>query len=619
MPLITLCRPALTSAFTTIFTSAALLRNFVRLVALPFIGIVVLSLSAMSAMSAMAAPAQQSSEDRPSQEMVVDDRVSEYELWPAMTLLRDPAAKLTLAEVLARRSDFLPPKSAYATLGLRMNAVWLRIPVFAREGGDGRWIFDVDYALLNFIDVYVLRDGEVVQRAALGNGRPLAGRPIKGRSHAVALNFTPGATHELLIRVETIGAMILPMKLSKLSAFHERAVNEQMLQGVLASVVLCLLIYSLLQWLSLREHLYINYSLLLIGSGLFSVHFFGVGTQFLWPDNLWAERHLAGIFSLLAAIGTALFIEEVLGSDLRATPRTALKLVAGLMAGVAVLHGLGVLDIFSVSVEMATLGLSPSLIGLPGAIARIRRGDSVGTYFMVAWLGYFAVSAIMIGVVKGVISANFWTLHAFQFGATVDMLIFIRIAVLRTNAIHLAAQRVSIERDALHSLAHSDPLTGVLNRRGLSSTLNLALSNCAAERMLAVYLLDLDQFKPVNDRYGHDVGDELLVAVSARLRACMRSGDVVARLGGDEFVILASGMHSEQQANDLGHKLLEAFAAPFQLSKHTCEIGCTIGYTLAPNDGIDAINLLKNADAAMYAGKEAGKNCVRRGAATVGL
>ena len=101
-------------------------------------------MSAMSAMSAMATPAQQSSEDRPSQEMVVDDRVSEYELWPAMTLLRDPAAKLTLAEVLARRSDFLPPKSAYATLGLRMNAVWLRIPVFVREGGDGRWIFDVE-------------------------------------------------------------------------------------------------------------------------------------------------------------------------------------------------------------------------------------------------------------------------------------------------------------------------------------------------------------------------------------------------------------------------------------------------------------------------------------------
>src|SRR6185436_2765737 len=105
-------------------------------------------------------------------------------------------------------------------------------------------------------------------------------------------------------------------------------------------------------------------------------------------------------------------------------------------------------------------------------------------------------AAIMGGLVAGRIDANFWTMHAFQFGASLDMLIFMRVAVLRSAAIHAAAQRATLEHDTLHSLAHSDPLTGLLNRRGLNVTLSAALHNCNPGNLLAVYMLDLDGFKP---------------------------------------------------------------------------------------------------------------------------
>jgi diguanylate cyclase len=126
-------------------------------------------------------------------------------------------------------------------------------------------------------------------------------------------------------------------------------------------------------------------------------------------------------------------------------------------------------------------------------------------------------------------------------------------------------------------------------------------------------MLDLDGFKQVNDRFGHDVGDELLVAVAQRLKAHLRSSDVVARVGGDEFVVMASGPHNERQAHDLGSKLLEAFEQPFDLSRQRCSVGLTIGYVLVPLDGVDAVDLLRRADAAMYLGKQSGKNCLRRG------
>jgi diguanylate cyclase (GGDEF)-like protein len=252
------------------------------------------------------------------------------------------------------------------------------------------------------------------------------------------------------------------------------------------------------------------------------------------------------------------------------------------------------------------------LLGLPGALRKARRGDSVGPWFMVAWLGYFVSSAILVGVVRGQIAANAWTLHSFQIGATLDMLVFMRIAVLRTAARHRDAQRAVRERDTLHSLAHSDPLTGLLNRRGLDDAMPAALARATRDKMLALYVIDLDGFKPVNDQYGHAVGDALLRIVAQRLRWSTRSGDIVARLGGDEFVVVAERLASERQAAELGRKLVEAFTSRFSLDAHSCAVSATVGYALAPGDALDAHTLLKNADVAMYAGKQEGKGRLMR-------
>lgn len=544
--------------------------------------------------------------------VALDSSTTTVELWPSTTFIHDPDSKLTISDVVAAPDKFKTLQSAYATLGLRQKVMWLQVPVSLAHDAHEDWILDIDYALLNRADVYLVVNGKIIREASLGIALPQASRSMRSRSLAVELNLKPGVIHTLILRIDTPGAMILPITLNSHSAFHARALNEQMLQGLLTSLVLCLLLYSLLQWVSLREPLYIKYALLIFGSGLFSVHFFGIGEQYLWPDESWIGDHAAGLSSLLAAFGTSLFVADVLGGDMSPKLRMAMRIVGAIFVVTGIGYALNVLDIYFVSIVMSFFSPLPSLLGVPGAIARMRRGDRTGAYFIAAWVTYAIASVVMIGVVRGAIGANFWTLHSFQIGATIDMLIFLRIAVLRSAAVHRAAQQATLEHDALLSLAHSDPLTGLLNRRGLQATLLAALPKATAQNILAVYMLDLDQFKPVNDQHGHDVGDELLVVAASRLRATMRAGDVVARLGGDEFVVMASGLHSEKQARELGHKLLDAFRLPFSLTQHTCHVGITIGYALAPADGNDALGLLKNADAAMYIGKQNGKNCVRR-------
>lgn len=546
--------------------------------------------------------------------LLLDDGQRRVELWPAVTVLADADKQWTLAQARAAQHRFAPPTTARNTLGHRRDAVWLRIPLQAAADSDGRWVLDLDYAVLNRVDVHLLdAQGQVLQQGRLGNLQPAASRPLPSRSHAMELRLQPGAQHELWLRVETLGGMIVPLTLSKEPEFLARALREQMLQGLLTGLGLCLLAYALAQWLTLREPVLIKYALLISGGILFSVVQFGIGAQYLWTDNVWMETHLAGLGALAASAGTFLFVEDVLrGPERHRFFSPVMKGGAILLGLVGWAYALNLIDVHAVSRVIGTVGLAPALMGLPGALRLARRGKSVGWYFLAAWLGYFITTSLMVGVIRGTVPANFWTLHSFQLGTTLDMLLFLRVLALRLHAVHEEALRVATERDRALSIAATDALTGLPNRRGLNSALAELLPRSGPGRLSAVYLLDLDGFKAVNDAHGHEVGDRLLVAVAERLRAELRSADLVARLGGDEFVVLAAGLQTERQAEHLAEQLLQVFAAPFELPGHSLPLGVTIGYAVAPLDADEGQVLLQRADAAMYEGKRGGKSRQQR-------
>lgn len=164
----------------------------------------------------------------------------------------------------------------------------------------------------------------------------------------------------------------------------------------------------------------------------------------------------------------------------------------------------------------------------------------------------------------------------------------------------------------LRRLAHYDPLTGLPNRGLLYERLRQAMPAASRDgRELAVMFLDLDGFKQVNDRYGHEAGDEVLRALSARMAASLRASDTVARLGGDEFIVLAPGQRSLDDARALAGKLLETIAQPLSVGANGLAVSASIGLTLYPSDEADLESLLRHADHAMYAAKAAGRACLR--------
>jgi len=125
---------------------------------------------------------------------------------------------------------------------------------------------------------------------------------------------------------------------------------------------------------------------------------------------------------------------------------------------------------------------------------------------------------------------------------------------------------------------------------------------------LAIFYIDLDHFKEINDQYGHAIGDEVLIKMVALIRKCVRDRDIVARLGGDEFTVILEDIENPDILNHVAKRLCRAIAQPFKIQDRVINTGASVGVSLYPSQGKDMETLLKNADAAMYHAKKGGRN-----------
>ena len=172
-----------------------------------------------------------------------------------------------------------------------------------------------------------------------------------------------------------------------------------------------------------------------------------------------------------------------------------------------------------------------------------------------------------------------------------------------------ASSLIQMEND-LEKQVYHDSLTGLFNRRKLTDELKRVLSLAQRkESFVGLLLMDLNEFKEVNDEYGHETGDMVLQAVATRLRGAVRDSDVLFRLGGDEFVILLSSVNSTQDSVEVAWKILSAISHPLIINDISFSPAASLGVSCFPTDGIDAQSLVRFADLAMYKAKREGGNC----------
>ncbi len=556
--------------------------------------------------------------------LLLNQKTTPNDLWRALqvrTGLPENSSLPGAADVAA--GDWRPAgTSPLGNLGPQRQPVALALVIEVAADGGGAWVLDIDYPSLDHIEL-VLSDADgrnTLKRWTLGDHHPYSQRPMASRSFAVPLDLQAGQRYRLTGLVRTTGSMILPLRLSRPEAFRHTESGEGLLQGWLAGAMFCLLMYALVQGRATREWAFGWFALNVMGTTLFFVSYQGLGLEHGWGDNAWASEKMTMLGGLVGLGSAVLYLDSVLELDTRSRwlSRTLRAMSLALLA-VFVLFAVGLVGYRTAHFVNVMLSPAPLILVLPTAWRRARAGDSMCRQLLAGW-AVFAVCTICFAVLqRGLLPVGFWVSHAFQFGNLFELVTWVMMLGLRTHDTRMAGELAARERDIMATIAHTDALTGLLNRRGLQAAAAPLLAQCNTSQLNAVYLIDLDRFKPINDIHGHDAGDAVLRELSTRLRQVVRNGDLVARLGGDEFVLLVGGLPDDAAALAVAQKLLQAVEAPFLLDGHRLEVGMTVGYALAPHDGRHLPDLLKRADAAMYVGKTAGRGSVRRGAAGAGM
>ncbi|MDP3083426.1 MAG: 7TM-DISM domain-containing protein, partial [Rubrivivax sp.] len=286
--------------------------------------------------------------------LFVDADTTRLDTWPALRMLADPTLTLSAAEILSRTDRFQRPQGTNSNLGINKDAVWLRVPVTVAPGTRPDWVLHIDYAPLNRVDLFVVQDGRITAQHRMGNSLPFAERPLPSRAHAAPLTLLPG-TQELLLRVETRSSMVLPITLLSTTAFIEAEANAQMLQGLLTGLALCMLIYSLAQWVNLRDAVFLEYAVFVGGTALFLLSYFGLAQQYLWPNSPGWSMQVAPLAVLVATAAGSRFISRTLAVPEVSRPIGHALQALGWAAALAAVGSIAGLTDYRVTQALATV------------------------------------------------------------------------------------------------------------------------------------------------------------------------------------------------------------------------------------------------------------------------
>jgi len=532
--------------------------------------------------------------------------------------------------------------------GYSESAYWLRCNLSAPTASS--WFLEIAYPSLDSVQVFTPdRHGNYRMQEA-SDHLPFSARPYPHRNYVFPLELNPGQT-TLYLRVRSDGTLTIPATLWVPEAFHKQDTGIYTVLAIYYGMFIALGLYNLLLFFSLRDHVYLEYVLFITSIAIGQASLNGLGNQFLWPDwPVWGNVALPVGFALSGLFG-ALFTRSFLVTPAN-VPR--LNLLNWLFIGWFTVAILAHLYSYRLASEMTSLGgVGYSLFAWwVGLYCLIRHKQISARYFLLAWtlliIGVCAMGARNFGWVP----TSFFTTYAIQIGSSLEMLLLsfalaqrihtvrkekhlaqaetlatkqqmeevlqgneqkleARVKV-RTNELEVVNDRLRDSEQALAKVARQDPLTGLGNRIALHDELNAALERARrAQTGVAVLLIDLDNFKPINDTYGHAVGDNVLVGVAQRLKISVRKSDSVIRIGGDEFVVIMEGLQVIDHAKALIAKLLQLLAEPLNASGILVHVGASIGMSRFPEDGATIQDLMDKADTFMYAAKAAGGKSYR--------
>jgi diguanylate cyclase (GGDEF)-like protein len=581
--------------------------------------------------------------------------------------LEDPGGRLGLEDVRRspHAERFASADTDPLNFGYTRSAWWLRFRLPGGAPPGEELLLEIAFPSIDRIEFYVPEaqpGGESRYWVHMaGDTLPWDAREVRHRNHVFRF-AAPGTAgeHTYYVRTMSDGVLTMPITLWRPSAFAEQDRSAQLALGLFYGLALALVLYNLMLLFAVHDRVYLYYVLYAAAFCTYLLSFDGLAFQYLWPTSVWAANHVLALALSLTLMLGAQFSRTFLDAR-RIAPRAdaVMRAVAAAGALLATISVSGwLLDYGGVLRAISVLGFAGAAVATYVAVRALVLGYRPARYFLLAWAALIVF--IALGALRNftLVPTNFATIYGLHIGFALDVLLLSfalgdRISLLRreraaAEAEALAAQRLMldatreserelergmVERTAelnsvnerlraeasereslmmqlreqeqhLRFMAQHDALTGLPNRLSMQQRLALAMELAKRNRKkLAVMLVDLDNFKIINDTRGHPAGDQALVQLAARLRTSVRGSDTVARYGGDEFVVLAGELDRGEDASTIAEKVADMIQVPLALEGGAAQVSCSIGISVYPDDAETGEALIALADKAMYASK----------------
>ena len=511
---------------------------------------------------------------------------------------------LTAAQVLERynRQQLTQSKNRFLSFGLANRAsVWLVATVDNPFEGKLMRQVSVATSWLEEVEIYLFQQGTQLQHLRMGDNQVYAQRPIDRLDFGADIQFPSGRT-QLLIKVTSLDPMVLPIYLRSHAEEQKQSQLNGYHYGLLYGAMIALLLYNLLLAVSLGYKANLVYSFYMFSFVVMNMSYSGHGFALFWPESpvwqQWSNPVFMSLYSVMGMIFAIVFLE------LRQRMPAIYRILTTYIPLTILLLILAIaFDSHRVAIVLAFLNvliftLSTAIIG---GLAAWRKLPSANYFFIATIIGVSSACSTCI-TVWGLIPYHPMGYFAIEAGILIE-------AILLSLALADRINKMEKEKNIAHQEAQVDHLSTLYNRRGYSRIAPEVWEKCITRNTgLAIIALDIDNFKQINDTYGHNLGDDTIRTIAALIKTQCRPEDMIVRWGGDEFLMLLPKTNAAQ-AKDIAERCRKVIETHYQ---STSRLGITISAGIAEYAKTDREldDLIQRADANLYQAKTNGRNQV---------
>jgi len=528
-----------------------------------------------------------------------------YNIYSELKVLEDPTGELELDDVRSSpwQERFESRQKKTPNFAYTSSAYWFQLDIQDLSGGQD-WVLEIGYPLLQDVQFFYPGDRGSYNRVQTGALYPYDSRPIQNRKFVFPLpSINPEETFSIFLRTETAYAHIVPLQIWERESFHARTSREYIVQGIYYGMVLIMGLYNLFFLFFSRDIRYLLYVLYIVSIALFHMSLNGLSFEFFWPQQpIWGSRSIL-VFGFASTFFLFLFAFRILQLPRQLPVFSRIFIgVAGfslLMIPVALLVNYTP----AMQIKIATASIAAAILVI-AVVLSWKKGLRPARFLFLAWVFLAGGTVLLMGRSLGIFPHGFLTMSGIQIGSGLEM-IFLSLSMAEYTKI------LGQEKEEATELARLDELTGLFNRRALLDIGQKQLDLCrAGGNPLAVVMVDIDDFKEINDCHGHEGGDRFLKQVARALKSQVREADCVGRFGGDEFLIFlaSAGAGTARTMVEKMRKYIEKEQVTLS-GGEKIQVSCSFGVALLQEEK-ELTELIQRADNALFMAKREGRNRV---------